>query len=161
MVNKYGELVRCTKDIGAWPGAPDNVCHKEELGDMTVIPFSAFVHIKSHYLSTSTYAPYVRLWRQYFGDQLLLLSFDDLVNNPSETLERVSQHILGSGSPVNATHLRRTNVYSEKQESCNEITKILPCELRSELTTFFARHNDILLSQEPSLSAFQSAHDCC
>ena len=165
-MDEKGELVRCTRDIGAWPGAPDSYCPKEQLRQRAVMSFDDFVHLKGDYLiSTSTYAPYVRLWRQYFGDKLLLLNFQDLVENTDKVLQKVVNHALGANSFTgrNMTKLERLNVHDSenKQESCEDILNLVPCKLRSKMNAFYARHNDILMGQEPTLNFFQTAYDCC
>jgi hypothetical protein len=112
----------------------------------------------SYILPTSVYAPQVWLWRRYFGANLLLLTYEEVLSNTAASLEKVASH--AALAPFPRDRLGSLEHKNDKQRVTQRVigttTADQDCKLKSRLIRYFEPHYKPLYRLEPTLPQFHT-----
>ena len=110
-------------------------------------------------LDGSIYAPQLLNWRRYFGERLLVTSYEQFKEDNDGIMHTIAGHV--------GVRLRNTTVKTENRHigvthaSCAAREEEVPCALRLRLHQYFQPHNEALFRMEPGLRSWFVPDECC
>ena len=144
-------------------------CFSVERQHGPLISLEAYLFFNPAILLSGLYGPALTIWRSYLGDALKVWPYSEVRDDPIPTYTDILQHITGGHLfEVNASTLsRRDNTHVNRgnpdyHSSCETMKATAPCSLRAQLSTFYARHNDVLVRDYPHLWSVrnETTDDC-